>query len=67
MSKTALVANIGAPTVFRRILFRSVFGSRREKNYVDEKVARKGLFYEDNFSLPDSHEPIRRSRVGTGQ
>ena len=48
------------------LLFRSVFGSRREKNYLDDKSARNGFFYEDNFSLPDSPEPIRRSRVGSG-
>ena len=49
------------------ILSRSVFGSRREKNYLDERLASgKGLFYEENFSLPDSPEPIRRSRVGNG-
>ena len=46
---------------------RSVFGSRREKNYLEERLASgKGLFYEENFSLPDSPEPIRRSRVGNG-
>ena len=43
-----------------------MFGSRRDKNYLDEKLAGKGLFYEDNFSLPDSPQPIRRSRVGSG-
>ena len=43
-----------------------MFGSRREKNYLDDKSARNGFFYEDNFSLPDSPEPIRRSRVGSG-
>ena len=53
-------------TVFCKILSRSVFGSRRDKNYLEENLAGKRLFYEDNFSLPDSPEPIRRSRVGSG-
>ena len=57
---------VGVLPAFTKTLFRSVFGSRREKNYLDENLARKGLFYEDNFSLPDSPEPIRRSRVGSG-
>ena len=33
---------------------RSVFGSRREKNYVEGGDGKAGKFYEENFALPDS-------------
>lgn len=43
---------------------RSVFGTRRDGGY--GSGSRTASFYEDNFAFPDSPEPIRRSRVGTG-
>ena len=31
-----------------------MFGSRREKNYLEDGDGTSGKFYEENFSLPDS-------------
>ena len=41
-------------TNYLRAISRSVFDSRREKNYLGDGDGTSGKFYEENFALPDS-------------